>query len=87
MGLPGERRGESPLTCEGDGDKGAVDSCVLVSFSPVEKETVFLRFLRGGTRTMGEDGRGYGGDGGLFVGAAVASALPSLASPERKKAV
>lgn len=87
MGLPGERRGDSPLTCEGDGDKGAVDSCVLLSLSPVENETVFLRFLRGGTRTMGDDGRGYGGDGGRFVGAAVASALLSLASPERKKAV
>lgn len=87
MGLPGERRGGSPLTCEGDGDNGAVDSCVLLSFSPVENETVFLRFLSGGTRTMGDDGRGYGGDGGRFVGAAVASALLSLASPEGKKAV
>lgn len=84
-GLPGERRSDSPASCEGDGDSGAIGSSVLLSFSPVEKETVFLRFLRGGTRTMGDEGRGYGGDGGRLVGAAVASALLSLASPERKK--
>ncbi len=83
-GLPGERRGDSPASCEGDGDNGAVGSCDLLSFSPVENETVFLRFLRGGTRTIGEEGRGYGGDGGRLVGAPVVSALLSLASPERK---
>lgn len=83
--LPGERRGDSPANCEGDGDSGAVCSCVLLSFSPVEKETVFLRFLRGGTRTIGDEGRGYGGDGGRLVGAAVVvSALLSLVSPKRK---
>ncbi len=80
-GLLGERRGDSPATCEGAGDSGAVGN--LLS-SPVENETVFLRFLRGGTRTTGDEGRGYGGDGGRLVGAAVVTALLSLASPERK---
>lgn len=83
-GLPGERRRDSPATCEGDGDNGAADSCALLSFSPVENETVFLRFLRGGTRTIGDEGRGYVGDGGRLEGT-VASALLSLASPEGKK--
>lgn len=83
--LPGERRRDSDATCEGDGDSGAVGSCGLLSFSPVENETVFLRFLRGGTRTTGEEGRGYVGDGGRLLGAAVVSALLSLASPERKR--
>lgn len=77
-GRPGERRAESPATCEGDGDSGAVGSCVLPSFSSVENETVFLRFLSGGTRTMGDEGRGYGGDGGRLFGA---SPLQSLVSP------
>lgn len=85
VGLPGERRGDSPATCDRDGDSGAVGGCVLLSFSAVENETVFLRFLRGGTRTIGDDGRGYGGDGGRLVGAAVVSALLSLASPERRR--
>lgn len=85
VGLPGERRRDSPATCEGDGDNGTVGSCVLLSFSPVENETVFLRFLRGGTRTIGDDGRGYGGDGGRLEDAIVVSALLSLASPEGKK--
>lgn len=58
VGLPGERRRESPANWEGDGDRGAVGSCGLLSFSPVENETVFLRFLRGGTRTTGDEGRG-----------------------------
>lgn len=78
-GLPGERRRDSPATCEGDGDNGSADSCILPSFSLVENETVFLRFLRGGTRTIGDDGRGYGGDGGRLEGTVV-SALLSLAS-------
>ena len=81
--LLGERRGDSPACCEGDGDRGAVGSCALLSFSPVENETVFLRFLRGGTRTMGDEGRGYGGDGGRLVGAVV-SGLLSLVSPAGK---
>lgn len=82
--FPGERRRDSPVTCQGDGDDGAVGNCVLPSFSPVENETVFLRFLRGGTRTIGDDGRGYGGNGGRLVDAAAVSALPFFASPERK---
>lgn len=81
--LPGERKGDSPATCEGDGDSGAVGCCVLLSFSSVENETVFLRFLRGGTRTTGDEGRGYGGDGGRLVGAGAVSALLSLVSPGR----
>lgn len=80
--LPGDRRGDSPANCEGDGDGGAVGCCVLLSFSSVENETVFLRFLRGGTRTTGDEGRGYGGDGGRLLGAVAVSALLSLASPE-----
>lgn len=56
--LLGERRRDSPATCEGDGDSGAVGRCILLSFSPVENETVFLRFLRGGTKTTGDEGRG-----------------------------
>lgn len=58
VALLGERRRDSPTTCEGDGDSCAVGSSVLLSFSPVENETVFLRFLRGGTRTTGDEGRG-----------------------------
>lgn len=46
----------------------------------MENETVFLRFLRGGTRTTGDDGRGYGGDDGRLGGAAVVSALLLFAS-------
>lgn len=86
---PGERRGDSPATCDGDGDgdSGAVCSCALLSFSSVEKETVFRRFLRGGTRTIGDEGRGYGGDGGRLEGAVVLSALLSFASPERNRTV
>lgn len=76
-----ERRGDSPETCDGDG--GAAGNCILLSFSSVEKETVFLRFLRGGTRTIGDVGRGYGGEGGCLVGAVV-SALPSFVSPEKR---
>lgn len=63
----------------GGGDRGAAGS-VLLSCSAVEKETVFLRFLRGGTRTTGDDGRGYGGDDGCLGGAAVVSALLLLDS-------
>lgn len=81
--LPGEKKGDSPDSWEGDGDTGAVGSCILLSFSPVEKETVFLRFLRGGTRTIGDEGRGYGGDGGRLLGAVFVSGLLSLVSPER----
>lgn len=82
-GLAGERRGDSPTTCEGEGDGGAAGSDVLLS-SSVENETVFLRFLSGGTRTTGEEGRGYGGEGGRLVDAAAVTALPLSASPERK---
>lgn len=51
---------------EGDGDRGPLGG--LNSVSSVEKETVFLRFLSGGRRRTGEDGRGrgMGGDGGLW---------------------
>lgn len=83
--LLGERSGDSPASSDGDGERGAVCGCALLSFSSVEKETVFLRFLRGGTRTIGDEGRGYGGDGGRLVGADVVSVLLSLASPERRK--
>lgn len=78
MDLP-EERADSPRTW-GDGDRGAA---VLLSCSAVENETVFLRFLRGGTRTTGDDGRGYGGDDGRLGGAA-ASALLVLASSVRE---
>lgn len=81
--LLGERS-EDSLASEGNGDTGAI--CVLPSFSSVENETVFLRFLRGGTRTTGDEGRGYGGDGGRLVRGAV-SALMSLAPPERNMKV
>lgn len=50
-----ESEGDGGGRCNEDGDVGC---CDLASFSPVENETVFLRFLRGGTRTTGEDGRG-----------------------------
>lgn len=82
--LPGQRRTASLATCELDGDNCAAGICVLLSRSPVENETVFLRFLRGGTSMTGDDGHGYGGDGGRLEGAVFDSALPSLASPERK---
>lgn len=77
MDLP-EERAESPGPW-GDGDRGAGREALL-SCSAVEKETVFLRFLRGGTRTTGDDGRGYGGDEGRLTDAAVVSALLVLAS-------
>lgn len=54
----GESEGDGGGRWDEDGDNGAVGCCGLASFSPVENETVFLRFLRGGTRTTGEDGRG-----------------------------
>lgn len=82
MDLP-EERADSPRTW-GDGDRGAAGNGVLLSCSAVEKETVFLRFLRGGTRTTGDDGRGYGGDDGRLGGAAV-SALLVLASSVRAR--
>lgn len=63
----------------GDGDRGAAGKALL-SCSAVEKETVFLRFLRGGTRTTGDDGRGYGGEDGRLGGAAVDSVLLLFAS-------
>lgn len=78
-----EERADSPGTW-GDGDRGAAGNGVLLSCSAVEKETVFLRFLRGGTRTTGDDGRGYGGDDGRLGGAAV-SALLVLASSVRAR--
>lgn len=58
----------------------------LPSASPVKKDTVFLRFLRGGTSTTGEEGRGGGGDGGRLpaaeTAAEVLSGRPLLASPK-----
>lgn len=76
-----ERREGSPKTCDGEG--GAAGVCILLSFSSVEKETVFLRFFSGGTRTIGDEGRGYIGEGGRLVGAVI-SALPSFVSPEKE---
>lgn len=69
----------------GDGDRGGAGKALL-SCSAGEKETVFLRFLRGGTRTTGDDGRGYGGEDGRLGGAAVASALLLFASSVTERA-
>lgn len=69
----------------GDGDRGGAGKALL-SYSAGEKETVFLRFFRGGTRTTGDDGRGYGGEDGRLGGAAVASALLLFASSVTERA-
>lgn len=82
-GLLEERR----LGSATDRDRGMWGSSGLVSSSSVENETVFLRFLRGGTRTTGDEGRGNEGDGGRLTDAGETSALLSLASPERKQSV
>lgn len=77
-----EGRGASLAACDEGGDSGAAGSGVLPSFSSVENETVFLRFLRGGTKTLGEEGRGHGGDGRCLGGAAGVSVLMSFVTPE-----
>lgn len=70
--LPGEAEVGTSEACEtgvGDGG-GAEDDRTegLASLSSIEKETVLRRFLSGGRRRMGEEGRGYGEDGGTAVG-------------------
>lgn len=53
---------------DGEGaDDGKTEG--LTSFSSTEKETVLRRFLSGGRRRMGEEGRGYGEDGGTAAAA------------------
>ncbi len=66
----GDREG-----AEGDRMEG------LTSLSSIEKETVLRRFLSGGRRRMGEEGRGYGEDGGTAV------AVFSSSGSERKNKV
>lgn len=66
------------------GDRGAADK-FLQSCSAVENETVFLRFLRGGTRTTGDDGRGYGGEDGRLASAAIVPAVLLFASSVTEK--
>lgn len=70
--LPGEVEVGTSEACEtgvGDGE-GAEDDRTggLTSLSSIEKETVLRRFLSGGRRRIGEEGRGYGEDGGTAVG-------------------
>lgn len=81
----GDWSGDSLATGEGDVGSTADDICSLLSFSSVEKETVFLRFLSGGTRTTGEEGRRCSADGGCFEGSVVVCALISFASPKGNK--
>lgn len=72
--LPGEVAVGMSEVCEtgvGDGDEeGAEDDRMggLTSLSSTEKETVLRRFLSGGRRRIGEEGRGYGDDEGTAVG-------------------
>lgn len=64
--LPGEVEVGTSEACEtgvGDDSMGG-----LTSLSSIEKETVLRRFLSGGRRRIGEEGRGYGEDGGIAVG-------------------
>lgn len=80
-----ERWVESEAGGIGDGSGGCCSAvAVLPSPSPVKKDTVFLRFLRGGTSTTGEEGRGGGGEGGRLPAAVAAapSGRLSVASPE-----
>lgn len=69
--LTGEEEVGISEACEtgvGDGEGAEGDRIEgLTSLSSIEKETVLRRFLSGGRRRMGEEGRGYGEDGGTAV--------------------